>query len=100
MSSDHLPLKKRALGTWIRGWQLAAKRSPPASRAIAHQIVMMLAHQLEELGQGHLSADEAFLLARETLSPLLAQCFFPGSEQDIAVERIQDAMAFAADEGR
>ena len=93
-----LPLDKRALGTWIRAWQLAGNRWPPESRAIAHQIVMMLAHQLEELGQGSLSADEAFLLARETLLPLLAQRFYTGSEQDIAVERIQEAMAFAQQE--
>lgn len=95
MSFDHLPLKKRALGTWIRAWQLSGNRWPPESRAIAHQIVMMLAHQLEELGKGDLSADEAFLLARETLLPLLAQRFYTGSEQDIAVERIQEVLAFA-----
>lgn len=89
-----LPIEKRALGTWIRAWQLAGNRWPPESRAIAHQIVMMLAHQLEELAEGNMSADEVFLLARETMLPLLAQRFYTGSEQDIAVERIQDAMEF------
>ncbi|MFK7805959.1 MAG: hypothetical protein AB8G95_30295 [Anaerolineae bacterium] len=95
---NDLSTDKRALGTWIRAWQLAGNRWPPESRAIAHQIVMMLTHQLEELGQGGLSADEAFLLARETMSPLLAQRFYTGSEQDIAIERIQEAMEFVLEE--
>ena len=94
MDSERLPIEKRALGTWIRAWQLAGNRWPPESRAIAHQIVMMLAHQLEELGDGSMSADEVFLLARETMLPLLAQRFYTGSEQDIAIERIQEAMEY------
>lgn len=102
--SGNLPIEKRALGTWIRAWQLAGNRWPPESRAIAHQIVMMLAHQLEELAEGNMSAelssDEAFLLARETMLPLLAQRFFTGSEQDIALERIQEAMTFVVEEHR
>ena len=95
---NDLPTDKRALGTWIRAWQLAGNRWPPESRAIAHQIVMMLAHQLEELGEGSMSADDAFLLARETMLPLLAQRFYTGSEQDIAIERIQEALEFVAGE--
>jgi len=97
-NSNDLTTSKRALGTWIRAWQLAGNRWPPESRAIAHQIVMMLAHQLEELGEGSLSADEAFLLARETMSPLLAQRFYTGSEQDIAIERIQGVMEYVLEE--
>ena len=89
--NDEIPHDKRALGTWIRAWQLAGNRWPPESRAIARQIVVMLANQLEEVGEGRLTAEEAFLLARETLSPLLAQRFYTGSEQDIAIERIQEA---------
>ncbi|MFT5196687.1 MAG: hypothetical protein ACI9EW_002827 [Cellvibrionaceae bacterium] len=92
------PLDKRALGTWIRAWQLAGNRWPPESRAIAHQIVMMLAHQLEEVAKGRISADDAFLLARETMLPLLAQRFYTGSEQDIAIERIQEALKYASEQ--
>ncbi|MEM8857337.1 MAG: hypothetical protein AAGD96_03400 [Chloroflexota bacterium] len=93
--NEELSAEKRALGTWIRAWQLSGNQWPPESRAIARQIVIMLANQLEELSRGTMSADEAFLLARETLSPLLAQRFYTGSEQDVAVERIQEAIEFA-----
>ena len=96
MAEPRLSLEKRALGTWIRAWQLAGNRWPPESRAIARQIVVMLANQIEEISEGAISAEEAFLLARETLSPLLAQAFYSGSEQDIAIERITDAFREAS----
>lgn len=92
--NEKISPEKRALGTWIRAWQLAGNQWPPQSRAIARQIVVMLANQLHELSQGQVSAEEAFLLAREALAPLLAQRFFTGSEQDIAVERIQEAIEY------
>ena len=38
-----------------------------------------------------------FLLAREAMSTLLAQRFYTGSEQDVAIARIQDAFEDAAD---
>ena len=94
LSDENISADKRALGTWIRAWQLAGNRWPPESRAIAHQIVMMLAHQLEELGAERITADEAFLMARETMLPLLAQRFYTGSEQDIAIERIQEIIEY------
>ena len=95
MTQEQLPLEKRALGTWIRAWQLAGNQWPPESRAIARQIVVMLAHQLEDVGEGNLSAEEAFLLSREALSTLLAQRSYTGSEQDIAIARIQEALEYA-----
>ena len=97
MAQDDPSIQKRALGTWIRAWQLAGNQWPPESRAIARQIVVMLANQLQEVGASNLSADESFLMAREALSPLLAQRFYTGSEQDIAVSRIEEAFKEAAD---
>ncbi len=90
--NERLSTKKRALGIWVRAWQLSGGEWPPSSRGIAHQIVMMLAHQLSELSEKRLSTEEAFLLARETFVPLMAQKFYEGSEQDIAIERIQEAL--------
>jgi len=90
--NERLFSEKRALGIWIRAWQLAGGQWPPESRGIAHQIVLMLAHALQEVSCDQLNQEEAFLLARETFLPLMAQKFYSGSEQDIAVERIQQAL--------
>ncbi len=95
MDHENISPENRALGTWIRAWQLAGHQWPPESRAIARQIVVMLANQLDEVARGALSAEEAFLLAREALSTLLAQRFYSGSEQDIAITRIQEAFEYA-----
>lgn len=90
--NKRLSSEKRALGIWIRAWQLAGGQWPPESRGIAHQIVMMLAHALQEASNSELSEEEVFVLARETFIPLMAQKFYSGSEQDIAIERIQQAL--------
>lgn len=92
MYDDELSTEKRALGVWVRCWQLAGGRWPPESRAIAQQIVMMLANYLYDLGAGRLTRQAAFVLAHETMAPLIAQRFYSGSEQDIAVERIGEAL--------
>lgn len=95
MSDEALSLEKRALGIWIRCWQLAGRQWPPESRGIAQQIVMMLANYLYDLGEGRLTRQAAFVLAHETMSPLIGQRFYSGSEQDVAVERIVRALEAA-----
>lgn len=97
--ADEIPLDKRALGIWIRAWQLAGSRWPPESRGIAHQIVMMLARHILELSEGSLSQAEAVAMARDALSPILAQRFYSGSEQDIVIERIEAVLKDAQIEG-
>jgi hypothetical protein len=92
MSEEHIPARKRALGLWVRAWQLAGGRWPPASRAIAHQIVVMVANCLHDAAAGRLSRREALRRARETMAPLTAQRFYPGSEQDVAVNRLTEAI--------
>lgn len=92
MSDKRIPAKKRALGLWARCWQLAGGRWPPASRAIAHQIVVMVANYLLDAADGRLSRAEALRRARETMAPLTAQRFYPGSEQDVAIERLTQAI--------
>lgn len=95
MGYERIPAKKRALGLWARCWQLAGGRWPPASRAIAHQIVIMVANCLVDVSDGRLSRAEALHQARETMAPLTAQRFFPGSEQDVAIERLTEAILAA-----
>lgn len=92
MSEGRIPAKKRALGLWIRCWQLAGGRWPPASRAITHQIVVMVANALHDASGGRLSRRQALRRARETMAPLTAQRFYPGGEQDVAVERLTEAI--------
>lgn len=76
----------------MRSWQLAGGRWPPASRAITHQIVVMVANCLHDAAGGRLSRQEALLRARQTMAPLTAQRFYPGSEQDVAIERLTEAI--------
>lgn len=92
MNEERIPAKKRALGLWARSWQLAGGRWPPASRAITHQIVVMVANCLLDAGGGRLSHSEALRRARQTMAPLTAQRFYPGSEQDIAIDRLTEAI--------
>lgn len=93
------PLRVRALGLWARCWQLAGGVWPPPSRAITHQIVMMLARYLQAASGDRLSWEEALGLARETMAPLTAQRFYPGGEQDVAVDHLAEAIV-AAESGR
>lgn len=88
MDSHRIPARQRALGLWARCWQLAGGQWPPASRAIAHQIVMMVAGYLYDAARADISRQDAFQMAHEALSDLYSQRFYPGGEQDIAVERL------------
>ena len=84
--------EKRALGLWIRAWQLSGNRWPPQSRAILAQIMTMMANAFEDAGQGELSSAEAFEYARETMLPFTNHVVLSGSEQDFIVDAIADAI--------
>lgn len=92
MSTPRIPARKRALGLWARSWQLAGGEWPPPSRAIAHQIVVMLKNCLLDAADDRLSEEEAMRRAKKTMAPLMGQRFYPGSEQDIAIDRITEAI--------
>jgi hypothetical protein len=92
MNESRIPARKMALGLWARCWQLSGGRWPPASRAITHQIIVMVKNCLLDASAGRLSEREAFRRARAAMAPLTAQRFFPGSEQDVAIERLTDAI--------
>ena len=98
MDDAQLSVEKRALGIWIRCWQLAGGEWPPPSRGIAQQIVMMIANYLHDLGDGRLTQQAAFVLAHETMAPIIAQRFYTGSEQDIVIERLSAAIQEVLDE--
>ncbi len=87
-----LSAEKRALGLWIRAWQLAGNRWPPKSRAILHQIITMIANAFIDASGGTLDRSEALRFARETMSPFTAQRIYPGSEQDFIVDALTDAL--------
>lgn len=87
-----LSAEKRALGLWIRAWQLSGNRWPPQSRAILRQIMTMIANALIDASNGELNSAEALQLARETMSPFTAQRIYTGSEQDFVVDAIADAI--------
>ena len=94
-SSERISAQKRALGLWARCWQLSGGEWPPASRAIAHQIVMMVTHCLVDVGNGRISQPDAFSMAHETLSPFLAQKLYSGSEQDFVIDSLRDVILAA-----
>lgn len=89
---QRIPARKRALGLWIRCWQLAGGRWPPESRAITHQIVVMVKNCLLDVSDGRLTEAQAMRRARTAMAPLTAQRFYPGSEQDVAIDRLTDAI--------
>jgi hypothetical protein len=92
MSASRIPARKMALGLWARCWQLSGGRWPPASRAITHQIVVMVKNCLLDASHGRLTEYEALRRARAAMAPLTAQRFYPGSEQDIAIDRLTEAI--------
>lgn len=91
-SDARIPARLRAMGLWARCWQLAGGVWPPQSRAIAHQIVLMVRNYLVEVSNGRYTHQQAFQRARQALDPLTAQRFYPGSEQDIAVDLLTEAI--------
>jgi hypothetical protein len=44
------------------------------------------------VSEGRLTEEEALERAWETMAPLTAQRFYPGGEQDIAIERLTEAI--------
>lgn len=92
MPERRIPARKLALGLWARCWQLAGGRWPPESRAITHQIVIMVKNCLLDVSYGALNEEEAMRRAKETMAPLTAQRFYPGGEQDVAIERLTEAI--------
>lgn len=84
--------EKRALGLWIRSWQLAGNRWPPQSRAILRQIMTMIANAFIDASNGDLSSAEALQFARETMTPFTRQRLYTGSEQDFVVDALRDAI--------
>lgn len=84
--------EKRALGLWIRAWQLSGNRWPPRSRAILRQIMTMIANAFIDASKGELDSAEALQFARETMSPFTSQRIYTGSEQDFVVDALTDAI--------
>lgn len=89
---QRLSAEKRALGLWIRSWQLAGNRWPPKSRAILQQIITMIANAFLDASNGDLTRLEAMELARETMAPFTAQRIYSGSEQDYVVDALTDVI--------
>jgi hypothetical protein len=52
----------------------------------------MVSNYLLDVSEGRLTEKEALERAWETMAPLTAQRFYPGGEQDIAIERLTDAI--------
>jgi hypothetical protein len=52
----------------------------------------MVKNCLLDAGQGRLTEREALRRARAAMAPLTAQRFYPGSEQDVAIERLAEAI--------
>lgn len=92
MTGARIPARTRALALWARCWQLAGGQWPPPSRAITRRCIVMVRNYLLDVSNGRLTAEEATERAWEALAPLTAQRFYPGGEQDIAVERLTDAI--------
>ncbi|NLF64231.1 MAG: hypothetical protein GX579_06465 [Chloroflexi bacterium] len=92
MSESRIPARDRALGLWARCWQLAGGQWPPPSRAITRQCIVMLRNLLLDASEGRLTDEEALERAWETMAPLTAQRFYPGGEQDVAIERLTKAI--------
>lgn len=89
---ERLSAEKRALGLWIRAWQLSGNRWPPKSRAILRQIITMIANAFVDASAGTLTQAEALEIARETMIPFTAQRIYSGSEQDYVVDALRDAI--------
>jgi hypothetical protein len=89
---SRISAEKRALGLWIRAWQLAGNRWPPQSRAILRQIIEMIANAFVAASDGELSSADAIQFARETMTPFTAQRIYTGSEQDYIVDALTDAI--------
>lgn len=92
MSESRIRARDRALGLWARCWQLAGGQWPPRSRAITRQCIVMLSNLLLDASEGRLTGEEALERAWDTMAPLTAQRFYPGGEQDIAIERLTTAI--------
>lgn len=90
--SDRIPARYRALGVWARCWQLAGGVWPPHSRAIGHQIMVMFRNMLMSASNGRLTHYQATARAQETIGKLTAQKFYPGGEQDIAIDLLTEAI--------
>jgi hypothetical protein len=52
----------------------------------------MLRNLLLDASEGRLTDEEALERAWETMAPLTAQRFYPGGEQDVAIERLTKAI--------
>lgn len=92
MTDPRIPAHTRALALWARCWQLAGGRWPPLSRAITRRCIIMVSNYLLDVSEGQLTEEEALERAWEAMAPLTAQRFYPGGEQDIAVERLAEAI--------
>jgi hypothetical protein len=92
LTGPSVPARTRALALWARCWQVAGGRWPPPSRALTRQCIVMVRNYLLDVSDGRLTAEEAMERAWETMAPLTAQRFYPGGEQDIAIERLTAAI--------
>jgi hypothetical protein len=92
VTDPRIPARARALGLWARCWQLAGGRWPPPSRALTRRCIVMVSNYLLDVSEGRLTEEEALERAWETMAPLTAQRFYLGGEQDIAIERLTDAI--------
>lgn len=89
---ERISAEKRALGLSARAWQLAGNRWPPPSRAIAYQIVGMVANALRDASGQSWTVEDSMAVSRELLAPFLAQPLAAPHEQRAFSHAIRDAL--------